>query len=76
MLVCWIHACNQSLCQSHRRTINVDAPCSVVQHIRGSYEALQPVTSALLQAYPQHLKQEYFSWEAFLWVRFRLPTTM
>jgi len=39
-----------------------------LQHIKAAHEAVQPVTAALLQAYPQQLQPSYFDWDAFLWV--------
>ncbi|GAX80941.1 hypothetical protein CEUSTIGMA_g8376.t1 [Chlamydomonas eustigma] len=37
------------------------------QHLRGQFQQLQPVFTALCQAYPSFLKPEWFTWEAFLW---------
>ena len=40
-----------------------------LQHVRAAYEDLRAVITALLQAYPQHLKEDWFTFDAFLWVR-------
>jgi hypothetical protein len=42
--------------------------CCGLQHVTAAYEHLQPVITALLQAYSQHLKQDWFTLDAFLWV--------
>ena len=38
-----------------------------VQHVRNQYTELTPILDALVQAYPQHLKAAWFTWEAYLW---------
>ena len=42
-------------------------PCSVLQHIEDQYQELKPVLDALVTAYPQQLRADWFTWEAFLW---------
>jgi hypothetical protein len=57
-------ATSAPMCQN--RSSNVGG--SALQHVRAAYEDLRAVITALLQAYPQHLKEDWFTLEAFLWV--------
>lgn len=50
----------------HSKSLNVGE--SVLQHVRAAHEDLRAVITALLQAYPQHLKEDWFTLDAFLWV--------
>jgi histone-lysine N-methyltransferase SETD3 len=36
-------------------------------HLRAQFAATRPLMDALLAAYPQHLRPEWFSYEAYVW---------
>jgi hypothetical protein len=36
-------------------------------HLKRDFDAMAPVFETLLRAYGQHLKAEWFGWEAFAW---------
>jgi hypothetical protein len=52
------------MCQ--KKSLNVGE--NALQHVRAAYEDLRAVITALLQAYQQHLKEDWFTLDAYLWV--------